>query len=194
MQASAALKTPVPETSPRYFETVDIPEKLPAIKSLAEVMQEKLHPTWDPHPNYKKRAYGGVVVRLQGNELQLLLREPSNHFDNYHWTFAKGKMDRIDEHPAETALREVQEETGYEVAIFDTLPGTFTSNEGGTRNNYYLMQALRESSKGFDWETNAVRWANQADASKLINQTVNIGGRKRDLAVLQAAFNFLRKS
>ena len=36
------------------------------------------HPTWVKHNDYKKQAYGGVVVNSAG---RFLLREPTNHFD-----------------------------------------------------------------------------------------------------------------
>jgi len=42
---------------------------------------------------------------------RILLREPANHFDGYHWTYAKGKQDK-NESPELTAPREVYEETG----------------------------------------------------------------------------------
>lgn len=54
-------------------------------------------------------AYGGVLLNAEG---QVLLREPTNHFDGYVWTFAKGRPELGDE-PEQTALREVREETGY---------------------------------------------------------------------------------
>ena len=51
-------------------------------------------------PKLPKRRYGGVTFNSMG---EVLLREPLNHFDGYHWTFAKGKGDK-DEHPVDTAL------------------------------------------------------------------------------------------
>ena len=66
-------------------------------------------------------AYGGVLLTRCG---RVLLREPANHFDGYHWTFAKGKSD-IGEQPELTALREVYEETGYLAEIITALPDAY---------------------------------------------------------------------
>src|SRR5580693_1755442 len=47
------------------------------------------HSTWVKHKDWKQQAYGGVLVNQNG---EFLLREPTDHFDGYHWTFPKGKM------------------------------------------------------------------------------------------------------
>ncbi len=73
-------------------------------------------------------AYGGVLLTACG---QVLLREPANHFDGYHWTFAKGKADP-EENPEHTALREVYEETGYVCQIVGVLPGVYKSSLSST--------------------------------------------------------------
>ena len=65
-------------------------------------------------------AYGVVIFNAKG---QVLLREPSGHFGGYVWTFAKGRPD-AGESPAETAVREAFEETGYRIAAPRKL-GTF---------------------------------------------------------------------
>ena len=49
----------------------------------------------DYSPSAEAQAYGGVLLRNTGH---ILLREPTNHFDGYVWTFAKGKPD-----PGETS-------------------------------------------------------------------------------------------
>ena len=74
-------------------------------------------------PIAKTDAYGGILLTCHG---QILLREPTNHFDGYVWTFAKGKPDEGDT-PEQTALREVLEETGYQAEVVDVLPGVFHS-------------------------------------------------------------------
>ena len=79
-----------------------------------------------------KKAYGGVVINAAG---QVLLREPTDHYHGYAWTFAKGKP--FDgETPTETALREVFEETGVRAKILLKLPGSF---DGGRTSNEYFQ-------------------------------------------------------
>lgn len=57
----------------------------------------------------KADAYGGVLLSQSG---KILLREPTNHFDGYVWTFAKGKP-RVGGHLKKQRC-EVKEECGYD--------------------------------------------------------------------------------
>lgn len=128
----------------------------------------------------KASAYGGVLLKADG---QILLREPSRHYDGYVWTFAKGRPEPEDT-PDMTALREVREETGYHAEIIDVLPGLF--HGGTTTNAYFIMRAL-EPQGALDNETWATCWVTFQEAEQLIGQTKNTIGRQRDLAVLAAA-------
>ena len=130
-----------------------------------------------------KKAYGGVVINLAG---RVLLREPTHGYHGYAWTFAKGKP-LPGESPAETALREVFEETGVRAKIVLKLPGTFAGPR--TSNEYFLMSLLEETGQ-FDSETAAVRWATRQEAAELILQTVKPRRRRRDLRVLKMAYAF----
>jgi 8-oxo-dGTP diphosphatase len=131
-------------------------------------------------------AYGGVVVNAEG---RVLLREPTNHFDGYVWTLAKGRPAPGDT-PEQAALREVGEETGAEVRIVCRIPGVYRSLSSGTV--YFLMAYVRSVGEP-DWETQALRWADFAEAYALVEQTTNVAGRRRDRAVLEAAEQLLRQ-
>jgi 8-oxo-dGTP diphosphatase len=131
-----------------------------------------------------KKAYGGVVINAAG---EVLLREPADHYHGYAWTFAKGKP-LLGESPAETALREVFEETGVRARILLKLPGSFDGSR--TSNEYFLMSAIEETGQ-FDSETVAVRWASKDEAAELILQTLKPKRRRRDLRVLKIAFALL---
>lgn len=131
-----------------------------------------------------KVAYGGVVLDGAG---RVLLREPANHYGGYVWTFAKGRPE-AGETPEQAAVREVQQETGYEVTILRPIPGTFRG--GTTVNGYFLMAAGRQLHEP-DWETQTLGWATFAEARELIAQTTDPLGRERDLAVLAAAERLL---
>ncbi len=67
----------------------------------------------------RKLRYGGVVVNEAG---EVLLYEPLNHFGGYVWTFPKGTQEE-GESPEQTALREVEEETGVRACIVGEVPG-----------------------------------------------------------------------
>ena len=128
-----------------------------------------------------KKAYGGVIINAAG---EVLLREPAHGYHGYAWTFAKGKP-LLGEGPAETALREVFEETGVRAKILLKLPGSFDGSR--TSNEYFLMSVIEETGQ-FDSETAAVRWATKEEAAELILQTVRPRRRRRDLRVLKIAY------
>jgi len=128
-----------------------------------------------------KKAYGGVVINPAG---LVLLREPSQGYHGYAWTFAKGKP-LLGEIPSETALREVYEETGVRAKILLKLPGSFDGPR--TSNEYFLMSLVEETGR-FDSETAAVRWATREEAAQLILQTTKPRRRRRDLRVLKMAY------
>jgi 8-oxo-dGTP diphosphatase len=125
-------------------------------------------------------AYGGILLSRDG---KILLREPANHFDGYVWTFAKGKPN-VGDTAEQTALREVEEETGYVAEVVDVLPGIYKS---GLSSNAYFVMRHHGVQQAYDWETQSTRWVSFAEAVSLINLTTNIKGRERDLAVLIAA-------
>lgn len=126
------------------------------------------------------KAYGGILLTRSG---RILLREPTNHYDGYVWTYAKGRPDNGDT-PEQTALREVREETGYEAEVVDVLPGVFKG--GTTTNAFFVMRHIGPPGRA-DWETASMRWVDFHEAEVLIGQTTNSVGRVRDQAILQAA-------
>ncbi len=130
-------------------------------------------------------AYGGVLINDRG---EVQLREPANHFGGYVWTFAKGRPDP-GETPEQTALREVSEETGHETRIIALIPGVFAGTT--TSTVFFLMEPVGEPGK-FSEETERVRWVDEAEARRLIDESNSITGRQRDRAVLAAAFRVWR--
>lgn len=126
------------------------------------------------------KAYGGILMTRGG---RILLREPTNHYDHYVWTYAKGRPDAGDT-PEQAALREVLEETGYDAEIVDVLPGVFKG--GTTTNAFFVMRHIGPPQRPH-WETASIRWVSFEEAEKLITHTTNIVGRQRDLAILKAA-------
>ncbi len=133
------------------------------------------------------KRYGGVVFNARG---EVLLREPSKHFDGYHWTFSKGAANPA-EHPVDAALRETHEETGYRAAIIGHLRDGYGGTSTGWVAYYFVMTDSGaepdEAAVTSNGETSQVRWVSADEAEQLISQTTNEHGRERDLAVLKDA-------
>ena len=122
-------------------------------------------------------AYGGLV--LDGQQ-RVLLREPAGHFGGYVWTFAKGRPNP-GETPAQTALREVAEETGVHATVVGHLPYAYAGSTGTTA--FCVMHDTGQRS-AWDGETAAICWASLQEAEQLVSQTTVPAGRQRDLQVL----------
>jgi 8-oxo-dGTP pyrophosphatase MutT (NUDIX family) len=128
-------------------------------------------------------AFGGVVVDAAG---RLLLREVANGYDDYVWSFAKGRGD-AGEAPRETALREVEEELGVRARILLPLPRVYA---GGTSVNHYFLMVVEAGAVDLGFrckETSSVRWATADEARALLARSTNAIGRERDLQVLADA-------
>jgi SPP1 gp7 family putative phage head morphogenesis protein len=145
----------------------------------------KLIPGWEnPPEDFHKRRYGIVLVDNNG---KILLREPANHFDGYHWTFAKGGMEKSTDNILAVARKELLEETGYQCDIISAVPGSFSTGSG-TAKNYFFIGRAKGIPQAFEWETTSIKWANLSEAVELISKSTNIPGRNRDLKILGDAF------
>lgn len=126
-------------------------------------------------------TYGGALINNSGT--RILLREPLNHFGGYVWTFPKGGPDK-GETPAQAALREVKEETGYAAEIIGALPIAFKGSTTKT-TAFFVMRPLGDAS-GRTPETAQTKWATMTEARTLISLTKTKSGRGRDLAVVDS--------
>ena len=115
---------------------------------------------------------GGVVLRHghDGPELVLRLRRHDGRRDI--WSLPKGTPDG-DETPEQTALREVNEETGLQVRILDTIGDIhYRFVRDGRRIDktvhYYLMEATGGDLADHDHEFEDVRWVEVAEAETLM--------------------------
>lgn len=126
------------------------------------------------------QSYGGVLFSSEG---QFLLREPVNHLAGYVWTWPKGTPEK-GETPAQTALREVHEETGYRARIIGILPKAYL---GTTRTTaFFLMEPVGEQGAIIN-ETAQTRWVSYEEAFRLIKLSKHSIGRNRDHAILKDA-------
>jgi 8-oxo-dGTP pyrophosphatase MutT (NUDIX family) len=117
---------------------------------------------------------GGIVVRLDGGRPSLVvgLRRRDGDRHGGTWTLPKGTPDR-DETAAETAVREVEEETGLRVRILAPLPSIeYTFVQGGTRIHktvhYFIMEPVGGELARHDHEFERVRWVRFEDARSLL--------------------------
>jgi 8-oxo-dGTP pyrophosphatase MutT (NUDIX family) len=92
--------------------------------------------------------------------------------DAVTWTLPKGRIDP-GESIEQAALREVNEETGLDVRIVDTLPSiAYTFVQRGTRIHktvhYFLMEPLGGDLSRHDHEFERVRWVPFREAPTLL--------------------------
>jgi 8-oxo-dGTP pyrophosphatase MutT (NUDIX family) len=120
------------------------------------------------------RAYsaGGVVIRHGQDGAQLVLGRRRHDGRREIWSLPKGTPDG-DETPEQTALREVNEETGLQVRILDTIGDIhYRFVRNGHRIDktvhYYLMEATGGDLADHDHEFEDVRWFEVAEAEALM--------------------------
>jgi 8-oxo-dGTP pyrophosphatase MutT (NUDIX family) len=107
------------------------------------------------------RAAGGVVRRAGPDGEEVLLVHRPKYDD---WTFPKGKA-QDDETDEETALREVEEETGLACVLGDELPTT-QYRDSRDRSKVVRYWTMRVESGTFEphAEVDAIRWVTRAQA------------------------------
>ena len=115
---------------------------------------------------------GGVVLRHGEDGVELVLGLRRRDRRNATWSLPKGTPDG-DETPAQTALREVAEETGLEVRILDTIGDIrYRFVRDGCRIDktvhYYLMEAIGGDLADHDHEFDEVRWVAVSEADALM--------------------------
>jgi len=130
------------------------------------------------------QSYGGVLISADG---RVLLREPIDHLAGYVWTWPKGKPE-AGESPAQTALREVYEETGYRARIIGVIPKVYL---GTTRTTaFFLMEPIGEQEPIVN-ETARTCWVSYAEACELFKLNKHSIGRNRDRAILDDALHYV---
>jgi 8-oxo-dGTP pyrophosphatase MutT (NUDIX family) len=116
---------------------------------------------------------GGIVIRVEAGHHQLVLGRRHRERDDSTWTLPKGTPDP-GERTEETALREVTEETGLEVAILERIGDVeYWFMQGGTRIHkvvhYFLMEPTGGALDLHDHEFDEVRWVDLAEAERLMS-------------------------
>jgi 8-oxo-dGTP pyrophosphatase MutT (NUDIX family) len=119
---------------------------------------------------------GGVLVRRVGGRLHLAAIRPQGKPEGT-WVLPKGNLDE-GETPAETAVREVREETGIEGRLDEKLGDVryVYTRKGGTRVfkvvSFFLLRAGRGRigaiEEAMRIEVAEARWLPLADAPRLL--------------------------
>jgi 8-oxo-(d)GTP phosphatase len=122
------------------------------------------------------RAAGGVLRRMGPNGVEVLLVHRPRYDD---WTFPKGKA-KPGERDVETAVREVEEETGLTARLGVELPSTEyrDSRDRPKVVRYWTMQPESGSFEPHD-EIDEIRWVPVAEAASALSY-------ERDRDVLEA--------
>jgi 8-oxo-dGTP pyrophosphatase MutT (NUDIX family) len=123
-------------------------------------------------PSARATSAGGVVVRHGETGTELVLGRRRRERDGVTWSLPKGTPN-ADETIEQTALREVEEETGLQVRIIAPIgPIEYYFVQSGTRIHktvhYYLMEAVGGDLRFHDHEFDEVRWVPRGDARQLM--------------------------
>jgi 8-oxo-dGTP pyrophosphatase MutT (NUDIX family) len=117
---------------------------------------------------------GGIVIRYEAGRPSLLVgfRRRDGDRRGGTWTLPKGTPDP-GEAIEQTALREVEEETGLQVRILSPLPSiSYTFVQAGARIHktvhYWLMEPVGGDLSRHDHEFERVRWVPLDEAPALL--------------------------
>ena len=116
---------------------------------------------------------GGLVVRITGEEPEIVLGRRNRAREGVAWTLPKGTPS-AGESVEETALREVEEETGLTVRIVEPVGSIrYTFVQAGTRVDktvhHFLMVATGGNLADHDFEFDEVRWVRLTEAAHLLS-------------------------
>ena len=116
---------------------------------------------------------GGIVVRFEGGVPLLVVGRRKRERDGSTWTLPKGTP-IAGETLEETALREVEEESGLKVKIvspLDSINYTFVQRGLKIRKtvHYFIMEPTGGDLAQHDHEFEEVRWIGFAEAPALLS-------------------------
>lgn len=138
----------------------------------------------------KEISAGGVVYKREGNKIKVLLIE-----DRYQKiTIPKGKQEP-GETLAETALREIKEETGIEGKIIQPLDVVHYQYNGAERGlidkevTYYLVESTGGQLTVQEEEINEAFWADLDEAQELHQQK----GYMNNESIMEQAYRYLKQ-
>jgi 8-oxo-dGTP diphosphatase len=111
-------------------------------------------------------AAGGIVLRQAATPLVAVVRLRKRD----EWVLPKGKLDR-GETPRAAAEREVNEETGHDVAVHEFLGTLVYDSRGGSKVvHFWRMEAGAEPVRKLMRDVKAVEWLPLSDAVERLSR------------------------
>lgn len=133
----------------------------------------------------KEKSCGALVYRKAGDKLQLLILR---HRMGGHWSFPKGHVEK-GETETETALREVKEETGLSIELFDGFREmvTYSPRPGIKKDVVYFLGFARDSrTTRQEEEISEIRWID-------LDQTYNYLTYDNDRRLIKSAKRYMKQ-
>jgi 8-oxo-dGTP pyrophosphatase MutT (NUDIX family) len=124
-------------------------------------------------PTERATSCGGIIVRQVGDAPEIVLGRRTREGDRVTWSLPKGTPDK-NESTEQTALREVNEETGLEVRIVAPVgPIQYFFTQRGRRIHktvhYFLMEMTGGDLANHDHEFDEVQWVRIDEARALMS-------------------------
>ncbi|MEF9984562.1 MAG: NUDIX domain-containing protein [Oscillospiraceae bacterium] len=114
-----------------------------------------------------EKSCGALVIRGKGSDTQLLILK---HKYGGHWSFPKGHVEN-GETEIQTALREVNEETGLTLDLFSGFRQAveyFPSPNVKKEVVYFLGYAKNDNIKKQEEEISEIKWVKLDEAHKIV--------------------------
>ncbi len=134
----------------------------------------------------KEKSCGALVYRKHGDKLQLLILR---HRMGGHWSFPKGHVEE-GETEVQTALREVKEETGLSIQLFEGFREqvSYSPRPGIKKDVVYFLGFAQDSrTKRQEEEISEIRWID-------LDQTYQYLTYENDRRLIQSAKRYMRKN